>query len=855
MTDRRRASRPSTPPPVSRTRGRAMPRRFALRLAAAAAVAAILGADAAAEERFHRLHEGLTVYVQVPDAREFTVGLDVRDLNLQANGPREILFKVYDPSGKPAVREVIPDDGCTTANLPDRIGGWDHELQSFVNHFVKGTTPSIRWSAWSDPARLATIQPRRFDRTIAGGPGIYRIVLAGGPDHYVTLRLDPALKTAIAGHPTFIHGHGDLLRKAWIYVPPGTTGLFVAVAEPDEPRSRTFTLTGPDGKRLFDGVAKGGYDATDGPWKTAGAKLEPGAYDGKSLALEVSPGPNDYLLKVTLQRKEPYADYVGMGALAVFAPDPDTAATIKGGTIEADGQIFFHPFQVRLHEWLRRHPLDGSDADKSLRAEAETIAAAMRMLETSDGRGSQSWTNWAYAMGYYGCRIFKSGWKLLGRTDVPDELRGLVREGLIMAGDRLAFATHMEKVNGNAFAQIPVALWYCHRATGDPLQKQLFETFWQRWTTEGWGAGSGLSRSGDAQEHFAHDMHYGSYLFDNWGASDNTWVKEGGILGDAADDPRFQRVVDRYRELYTHLACAEADGRPVAANPWSARTHMPASKADAGWKVAPHVHKALPGPDFTVSVNGGDEWFAARRPGYYVLTFHGRLAPEWMCQCFEGQLGFGGGAICQLTVPGRGPVLASTLHESYGKGMHPSEWPRFRVHTLVAERWDGVPVISGISEHGDAKLEGTTVTSSGEIRGAHVRAARSYTFGPVAIECSVRLAKSDYARVMSIWSHERKWAELRSAVEMIPFMPTRPDGKTPTAVTTAEGAPLTAEGATTKRVRIDRGGFGVDVETPAPATFRLGQSHTVLLELLPDGAAPTPPDKVAATYKLVPFAN
>jgi hypothetical protein len=108
---------------------------------------------------------------------------------------------------------------------------------------------------------------------------------------------------------------------------------------------------------------------------------------------------------------------------------------------------------------------------------------------------------------------------------------------------------------------------------------------------------------------------------------------------------------------------------------------------------------------------------------------------------------------------------------------------------------------------------------------------------------------------MSIWSHERKWAELRSAVEMIPFVPTGPDGKTPTAVTTAEGAPLTADGATTKRIRIDRGGFGVDIETAAPATFRLGKNHTVLLELLPAGSPPTPPGKIAATYRLVPFGN
>jgi hypothetical protein len=90
---------------------------------------------------------------------------------------------------------------------------------------------------------------------------------------------------------------------------------------------------------------------------------------------------------------------------------------------------------------------------------------------------------------------------------------------------------------------------------------------------------------------------------------------------------------------------------------------------------------------------------------------------------------------------------------------------------------------------------------------------------------------------------------------MIPFLPTGPDGKTPTAVTTAEGAGLTPDGAATRRVRIDRGGFGVDIETEAAATFRLGRNHTVLLELLPPDSAPTPPGKIAATYRIVPFRN
>lgn len=810
-------------------------------------------------EQTYRLHEGITAYVVNSDGKDFTVSLDVRDLNLQANGPREILFKVYGPDGKPIVREVIPDDGCTTSNMPDRIGGWDHELQSFINHYAKGSVPTYRWSAWSDPKRLKTLVARTYDRPVkASGKGIYRIVLAGTPDHYVTLRLSPALKYGVCGHPTFMHGHANLLQKAFLYVPKGTSGLFVAVIEPDEPRKRRFKLTAPDGKVLFDGAATGGFHSPSGDaWNKATAGFAQGQYDGKLLTLDVSDGPNDYLLKVTFQqpKKGAFAEYVGMGSCAIFAPDEATANAIQGGTTVADGEVFWHPFQVRFHDWLKKNPLAANEQEKALRKELQEIFDGFRLLETSDGRGSASWSNWAYAMGYYGCKVFRPGWVLMRSADVPKDVKDLIREGLLIAGDRLSFATHIEKVNGNAFAQINVALWYSHRATGDALQKERFETFWQRWTTEGWGQGSGLSRSGDAQEHFAHDMHYGSYLLDNWKATGNTWVKPGGILGDATDDPRFQKVVDRYHELYSFLLCREANGTVIGANPWSGRTFMPASGPSGVGATPPHLWKGEPGPDLTTDVNGGHEWFAARRKGYYLLTFHGRLTPEWMNQCFEGQLGFGGGTVCQLTVPGKGPVLASTLHESYGKDMHPSQWANFHIHSLVGERWDGAPVISAISEHDDAKLAGNTVTSSGEIRGAHIRVNRSYTFQPTAIDCAVQLAPSDYSQTLSLWTHGRPWSEMRLAYEMIPFMPKGPDGKTATTVKTAEGAALTANGATTTRVRIDRGGFGVEIQFDKPQTVKLGQNNTVLIELVKLGPKPTPADKIGIKYKLVPFGG
>ncbi len=67
-------------------------RRLLAILALLTAVAAGAQAPAAATtERTFRLHEGVTLFVLNPDGKAFTVGLEVRDLNLFANGPRETL--------------------------------------------------------------------------------------------------------------------------------------------------------------------------------------------------------------------------------------------------------------------------------------------------------------------------------------------------------------------------------------------------------------------------------------------------------------------------------------------------------------------------------------------------------------------------------------------------------------------------------------------------------------------------------------------------------------------------------------------------------------------------------------------
>ncbi|MCX5658733.1 MAG: hypothetical protein NTW19_03300, partial [Planctomycetota bacterium] len=822
-------------------------------------------AAAVAKDHYYRLHEGFTAYVDNPEGKEFSVSIDVRDINLYANGPREVLFKVYDPDGIPVVREVIPDDGGDTPNTQERLGGWDHEMQSYVNTYMKGDQPWVRWSAWSDPGRLTNIVKRTFDRPIKGGKkGVYRVLLAGCPDHYVSLRIGSDLKFGVAGHPSWRHAHGSELRKSYVYVPKGATGLFFAVAEPDYPQTRRVKLTAPDGAVLFDGVAAGGFISPSGDdWKETTTALSKGDYEGKLLTVEVTDGPNDFMVKVNFIMGGGYADYVGMGAAGIFCDDEATANALKAGSIVVDDQVFWHPFQVRFYQWLKANKLDATPEEKSLRKALVEEANGLRMMELSDGRGASSWANWAYAMGYYGCRIFRPGWLLMKRDDVPAEVKAIIKEGLIMAGDRLSFAAGIEKVNGNAFSQIPVALWYSQKATGDAIQKERFEVFWQRWTTQGWGQGSGLSPSGDSQEHFAHDLLYGSYIMNNWSAEGDNSVPGGGILGDATDDPRFQKVMDRYHELYSYIFCREATvgkakGAPIAAGAWSARTAgRPSMGTIANYDSETRPWKGDPGPDFTVDVNGGHEWFAARRPSYYALTFHGRLAPAWLCETFQGQIGFSGGMICQLTVPGRGPVLASILNAPYGQGMHPSQWVNYHIHTLAGERWDGLPVISGISEHDNARLVGNTVTSSGEIRNTHLKVTRTYTFNDDSIDCSVQLGKSEFVSTIYLWPHEGNWSELRLAAEIIPFMESGPNGKGHTKVTAEDGATLTSETITAKTVRIDRGGlgFGVDIQFDKPMPVRLGTNNTLQIMLVEPAPKPTPAERVKLKYKLIPFGG
>jgi hypothetical protein len=76
---------------------------------------------------------------------------------------------------------------------------------------------------------------------------------------------------------------------------------------------------------------------------------------------------------------------------------------------------------------------------------------------------------------------------------------------------------------------------------------------------------------------------------------------------------------------------------------------------------------------------------------------------------------------------------------------------RWRKFTCIL--WDGFNVVSGISEHENARLVGNTVSGSGEVRGAHLRVARSYTYNDDSVDCTMQMAESAYGATIQLWGH------------------------------------------------------------------------------------------------------
>ncbi len=858
-----------------------------------AGLVVMCGAAFAAEPVCYRLYDDLGAFVNNPEGKDFTLTLDVRDINRVGRGPSELLVKVYDPDGRAVVREVVPDDGVNALGTGPTLAGWDHEAWYYETCYSRGLEPVVRWSSASDPARLAAMSKRTLTYSVkGGGKGVYRVILAGSPDHYVSLATEPALSFGVNGGPDWAHGHHALFKRCYLYVPKGAAGIGLGLLELDRPRGRRAVLKTMDGKVLtLQQVTRArtgdvekqtpltmSVDGSDGYVSIAGEFEKPGQYDDQVLAFEVSDGPGDYFLGVDILMPKEQRNWRGQPRVpAVLCPDEQTARAVRNGALYHDGEVFWQMNQVRLWDWLKTlkpedlkppadlpakpgfisvgshqtpmqflknaqlkdpkpgtadivmHSYDLHRNRAALNTAIQEMLEGMRIIGPNDhvmhGR------NLAYEMGCYSYFYHRPAWRILQQPDAPEAAKGPIREFAMQIGDRMPFCRGIELVNGNSLSSLVEGMRYVVEATGDPLHRQLFDTYWARYTTGGFGDRVGVGPSGGVQEGYGYDHHYGAYVLSGWRA----------VLADLAD-PQFQQVYNGVLNLYSYVASVGDN-----AAPWGSRTHIKPTRYDA-WTEGPYRWKGVGGPDFTETVNKANEFFVARRATYYAVTYHGRITPTWLGEGFHGQIGFSGGMLCQLHVPGKGQVLASVLSGDYGGGMHPSQWRRFHIHSLVGETADGQPLVTANSEHPNARLAGNVVTSSGEVRQSSVDVIRSYAFGAEDIVCTVRLRESGTERVFGIYggAHGLR-GQVREAYEMIPFTKlTAPAGrgkppivKTAVTMLDAQGKPLGAlapKPVTAAAVVVDQGGYGVRIELDEPRPVQLGENNTVLIGVVGRGA-------------------
>lgn len=859
---------------------------------------AIAGESPAGSNPWHRLYPGATFFFDNPDGKPFELTLDVQDLNLLESGPREVLVKLYQPDGATPVRQVIPDDGIISGGLLPAYAAWDHEGWYYGYCYATGSTPAYRFSTPTQPDQIAQRATRTFKWNVpAGKPGIYRAVVVGSADHIIKVNTSTNLSYALAGNDNWLHAGPGQYKKSYFLVPQDATRLQLMFIEYDQPNNRGFAIKELSGKTVVEGTAQSGFNKVE-----LDLTKIPGLA-GKVLSFEVPDGRNACMFHLAMVLPKP--EFVKMrGALSVnaaMAPTAALAEKVANGAIMVDGVRFWQPWQPALQKWAAS--LTEADITPMIDGKPAVLAkningfTGLTQVDNFQNSNSVYWKapacdvilyNWAknknkpelnYALrdliqgllaigpndhvaagpianlGYefsnYAYQYWRPSWRVLTQitSDVPPEVVKGVREAMLTGGDRLAFCRDWPRVNGNAFAQVVGALRYVSAATGDPLHASLYQTYRDRFISGGWGERTGVGPSGFVQEGFGYDHHYGSYILETWAA----------LLTDLPEE-KLQTTYDRIWNGYTYTCSIGTYGVPknakdkyrhYGANPWSARTHQyPAFEVPT---EGPRRLKALPGPDFTETVNGANEFFAARRSTYYALTYHGRLSPEYAGYGFDGEIGYGGGALCQLYVPEKGLVIASTLNDSYGHGMARSNWREFHLHSLVGSMADGRPIVTAASEHPDARLVNATVTSSGEVRGANVKIKRSYTFENNKILCAFELAPSGYESMFELWKPSPDRTKVTQAYEMLPFYnPLKPSANDPATKITAEGAPLTETPVKTQKVTIDRGGFGVIVNLPAPMNVSLGKKNTLLLHVV---EKPTPAGEVSLKYELEIFGK
>ena len=216
-------------------------------------------------EKYWRPRENMVFYLFDESGGGFDLRIDLRDMNIYSEGMRDAFVFVIGPDGRILTQKLLPDDGVIKNDPKYKDGcadiGLDFRYRAYHRLNSPGGYPpgKARADVISDPGK---IPPRSFMLKIPdAGKGVYRLAVAGCWDHWFSVT--PSRKMSGALHPGkgAFYLHADQFADVFLFLPPGTGDVSVALTEEIQPFNWSVTAE-IDGKTIGEVHAKRFYNYT-----------------------------------------------------------------------------------------------------------------------------------------------------------------------------------------------------------------------------------------------------------------------------------------------------------------------------------------------------------------------------------------------------------------------------------------------------------------------------------------------------------------------------------------------------------------------------------------------------------------
>ncbi len=288
------------------------------------------------EDVLWRPRENLLFHMKDELGSGFRLRFTVQDMNTYIHAPAPLYFQVVGPDDRILVSARLEDDGITGGNFAHQDGIYDPFADFRYRQYHRANTPGGMPPGKSRSPYLRNPEKLPF-RVVeldvpAGGKGLYRVLVTGRWDHFISMTSDRPIPTAIHPGTGPLAVVGKSLAKSWFYVPEDAKDIVISVTEEELPYSVKMTLRDESGKIVDSAKAKGFCTFL----------MPRNIRKGAVYQLEIAGA-------------KPGTCLHGRGFPFVFAPDAATAKAIRGGLeMDEKGRTSLHHFTRVFRNWSDR---------------------------------------------------------------------------------------------------------------------------------------------------------------------------------------------------------------------------------------------------------------------------------------------------------------------------------------------------------------------------------------------------------------------------------------------------------------------------------------------------------------------